>query len=226
MLLHIPEVLTPQELAECRGLLSEARWEDGLATAGGQAALVKRNRQLPESTPEIARLREIVAAALMRNPLFFSAALPNRMLPPYFNRYEGGEHYGNHVDNAIRRAWGSSQNYRADVSTTLFLSAPEEYEGGELVVEDVYGAHEVKLPAGDAVVYPSTSLHRVEPVTAGARVCSFLWTQSMVRDDWKRQMLFDLDQSIQRLRARIGDTEEGVALASHYHNLLRMWAEC
>lgn len=226
MLLHIPEVLTPEELGECRTLLADARWEDGLATAGGQAAQVKRNRQLPENTPTIARLRGIVTAALMRNPLFFSAALPNRILPPCFNRYEGGEHYGNHVDNAIRRAWGSSLNYRADVSTTLFFSAPEEYEGGELIVEDVYGCHEVKLPAGDAIVYPSTSLHRVEPVTAGARVCSFLWTQSMVRDDWKRHMLFDLDQNIQRLRARIGDTEEAVGLASHYHNLLRMWAEC
>lgn len=225
MLLHVPEVLTASELAECRGLLAQAQWEDGLATAGGQAAHVKRNRQLPENAPTLARLREIVTAALMRNPLFFSAALPNRILPPYFNRYEGGEHFGNHVDNAIRHAWGSPLNYRTDVSTTLFFTEPDEYEGGELIVEDTYGTHEAKLPAGDAIVYPSTSLHRVEPVTAGARVCSFLWTQSMVRDDWKRHMLFDLDMNIQKLRAQVGDTAEAVALTSHYHNLLRMWAE-
>lgn len=225
MLLHVPEVLTREELTECRALLTSAQWEDGLATAGSQAAQVKRNRQLPENTPTIARLREIVTGALMRNPLFFSAALPNRILPPYFNRYEGGEHFGNHVDNAIRRAWGSPLNYRADVSTTLFFSAPEEYEGGELIVEDTYGTHEAKLPAGDAIVYPSTSLHRVEPVTGGVRICAFLWTQSMVRDDWKRHMLFDLDLNIQRLRAQLGETAETVALTSHYHNLLRCWAE-
>lgn len=225
MMLHVPEVLTPAELAECRQLLASAQWQDGLATAGTQAACVKRNRQLPENTPTIARLREIVTAALVRNPLFFSAALPNRILPPYFNRYEGGEHYGNHVDNAIRRAWGSPLNYRTDVSTTLFFTDPDDYEGGELIVEDAYGTHEARLPAGDAIVYPSTTLHHVEPVTAGARVCSFLWTQSMVRDDWKRHMLFDLDTNIQLLRANLGDTAETVALTSHYHNLLRLWAE-
>jgi len=225
MLLHIPQVLNADELKECRTLLAEAKWEDGLTTAGSQAALVKKNQQLPENTPTLARLREIVTSALMRNPLFFSAALPNRILPPYFNRYEGGEHFGNHVDNAIRRAWNSPLNYRSDVSTTLFFSDPDEYTGGELVVDDTYGVHEAKLPAGDAIVYPSTSLHRVEPVTAGARVCSFLWTQSMVRDDWKRNMMFDLDCTIQKLRARVGDNEEVVALTSHYHNLLRMWAE-
>lgn len=225
MLLHIPEVLTPAELAECRRLLQMARWEDGLCTAGGQAAHVKRNRQLGEDAPQLAELRRIVTTALLRNPLFFSAALPNRILPPYFNRYEGGEHFGNHVDNAIRRAHGSTLNYRTDVSTTLFFTDPTEYEGGELIVEDTYGTHEAKLPAGDAIVYPSTSLHRVAPVTRGARVCSFLWTQSMVRDDWRRHMLFDLDMNIQKLRAQIGDNTETVALTSHYHNLLRMWAE-
>ncbi|NMG67115.1 Fe2+-dependent dioxygenase [Azoarcus indigens] len=225
MMLHVPEVLTRDELAECRQLLFAADWENGLVTAGAQAAQVKRNRQLPENTATLRRLREIVTAALMRNPLFFSAALPNRILPPYFNRYEGGEEFGNHVDNAIRRPWGSEINIRSDVSTTLFFTDPDEYEGGDLIVEDSYGTHSAKLPAGDAIVYPSTSLHRVEPVTAGARVCSFLWTQSMVRDDWKRNMMFDLDCTIQKLRARVGDNEEVVALTSHYHNLLRMWAE-
>ncbi len=226
MLLHVPEVLAPAELAECRKLLAAAAWADGRGTAGGQAALVKHNHQLPEQAPQLSRLREIVTAALMRNPLFFSAALPNRILPPFFNRYEGGERYGTHVDNAIRRAPGSERNYRADVSSTLFLSAPADYEGGELVVEDAYGIHEVKLSAGDAIIYPSTSLHRVEPVTRGARMSAFLWIQSMVRDDWRRQMLFDLDMNIQKLRASIGDTDETVGLAGHYHNLLRMWAEC
>jgi PKHD-type hydroxylase len=225
MMLHVPEVLRGEELAECRALLSAAEWEDGLATAGSQAALVKRNRQLPENAPALARLREVVTAALMRHPLFLSAALPQRILPPFFNRYEGGETFGDHVDNAIRRPWGSEANLRTDVSTTLFFTGPEEYEGGDLVVEDTYGAHTARLPAGDAIVYPSTSLHRVEPVTSGARVCAFLWTQSMIRDDGKRALLFDLDGRIQKLRARLGEVEEVVGLASHYHNLLRMWAE-
>jgi PKHD-type hydroxylase len=225
MMLHVPEVLTAGELAECRELLFAAEWEDGLVTAGSQAARVKRNRQLPENTPTLRRLREIVTAALMRNPIFFSAALPHRILPPFFNRYEGGETFGEHVDNAIRRPWKSDVNIRTDVSTTLFFTGPEEYEGGDLVVEDTYGAHIARLPAGDAIVYPSTSLHRVEPVTAGARVCSFLWTQSMIRDDWKRNLMFDLDCRIQRLRAQLGETEDVVGLTSHYHNLLRMWAE-
>lgn len=224
MLLHVPQVLTPDELAECRTLLEQAAWQDGLATAGEQAAQVKRNRQLAENTPLIQHLRGIVTHALLRHPLFFSAALPNRILPPYFNRYEGGEHFGNHVDNAIRRAWGSSQHYRTDVSTTLFFSSPDEYDGGELVVEDTYGTHEAKLPAGDAIVYPATSVHRVNPVTRGVRICSFLWTQSMVRDDWQRHMLFELDMSIQRLRQQTGETDEAIAFTNHYHNLLRMWA--
>lgn len=225
MMLHVPEVLTPGELDECRQLLATADWADGLATAGAQAAQVKRNRQLPEHAPALGRLRSIVTAALMRNPLFVSAALPRQLLPPFFNRYEGGEHFGNHVDNAIRQAPGSGQIVRTDVSATLFFTAPDEYTGGDLVVEDTYGTHRVRLPAGDMILYPSTSLHRVEPVTAGVRVCSFLWTQSMVRDDWKRNLLFDLDMNIQRLRAQLGETPETVALTSHYHNLLRLWAE-
>lgn len=225
MMLHVPAVLTAPELAECRALLDAAQWEDGLATAGGQAAHVKRNRQLPEHAPALGRLRDLVTAALLRNPLFFSAALPHRILPPYFNRYENGDHFGSHVDNALRRTAGAGHFLRTDVSSTLFFTDPDDYEGGELVVEDTYGTHRVKLPAGDLIVYPATSLHRVEPVTRGTRVCSFLWTQSMVRDDWKRHMLFDLDLNIQRLRAQLGETTETVALTSHYHNLLRCWAE-
>ncbi|THF67400.1 Fe2+-dependent dioxygenase [Pseudothauera nasutitermitis] len=225
MMLHIPGLLTPEELAECRALLAAAQWEDGLTTAGGQAALVKRNRQLAENTPTIARLREIVTEALLRNPLFFSAALPKCILPPFFNRYEDGGHYGNHIDNAIRYAHGSRMPVRTDVSTTVLFSDPDEYEGGDLVIEDTYGTHEAKLPAGDAIVYASTSLHRVEPVTKGARLASFLWTQSMVRDDWKRHMLFELDMNIQKLRAQVGETAETVALVGHYHKLLQLWAE-
>ncbi|MCE1242776.1 Fe2+-dependent dioxygenase [Oryzomicrobium sp.] len=225
MMLHVPEVLSREQVAECRQILAAAEWIDGKATTGVQSAQAKRNLQLPEGSPALARLREIVTGALMANPLFFSAALPQRILPPYFNRYEGGGHFGNHVDNAIRYAHGSALGLRTDVSTTLFFSDPDEYEGGELIVEDTYGSHVARLPAGDAIVYPSTSLHRVEPVTRGARVCSFLWTQSMVRDDWRRTMLFDLDVTIQKLRQQVGDNPEVIALTSHYHNLLRQWAE-
>ena len=225
MMLHIPEVLDRAALAECRRLLAEAAWQDGLATAGSQSAQVKQNLQLPENTPTIARLREIVTTALMKHPLFFSAALPRRILPPYFNRYEGGGHYGNHIDNAIRYAHGSREPVRTDVSTTIFFSDPDEYEGGDLVVEDSYGTHEAKLPAGDAIVYPSTSLHRVEPVTKGVRLASFMWTQSLVRDDWRRSMLFELDMNIQKLSTQLGQTPETVGLTGHYHKLLQLWAE-
>lgn len=225
MMLHIPAVISREQVAECRRLLDHARWVDGLATSGEQAALCKHNLQLEEDSALARQLGGIVLAALGRNALFVSAALPARILPPYFNRYEGGGQFGNHVDNAIRIDPGNGQRLRTDVSTTLFLCDPEEYDGGELVVEDSYGTHQVKLPAGDMIVYPSTSLHRVEPVTRGARVCAFFWTQSMVRDDWKRQMLFDLDMNIQKLRLQVGDSTETVALTSHYHNLLRLWAE-
>lgn len=225
MMLHVPEVLSREQVAECRRILDNAEWGDGKATTGVQSAQAKRNWQLPEGSPALEHLREIVTSALMANPLFFSAALPQRILPPYFNRYEGGGYFGNHVDNAIRYAHGSPLGLRTDVSTTLFFSDPDEYEGGELIVEDTYGSHVARLPAGDAIVYPSTSLHRVEPVTKGARICSFLWTQSMVRDDWRRTMLFDLDVTIQKLRQQVGDTPEVIALTSHYHNLLRQWAE-
>lgn len=225
MMLHIPEVLSQEQLAHCRALLQQAEWENGLATAGVQAAGSKDNRQIPEHSPVLAQLRSIIVQALTHHPQFFSAALPHRILPPFINRYEGGGHYGNHVDNAIRYAHGGGLGLRTDVSTTLFFSDPDEYEGGELVVEDTYGVHEAKLPAGDAIVYPSTSLHRVEPVTRGARLCSFLWTQSMVRSDWQRTQLYELDNTIQKLRLQVGDSQEVLALTAHYHNLLRLWAE-
>ena len=225
MMLHVPEVLSREQVAECRRILASAEWVDGQATAGIQASQSKRNLQLPENSPVIEALREVVTDALTRHPLFFSAALPHRILPPYFNLYQGGGQYGNHVDNAIRRARGQGPALRTDVSTTLFLYDPDEYEGGELVVEDAYGEHQARLPAGDAIVYPSTSLHRVEPVTRGSRVCAFLWTQSMIRDDWRRTMMFDLDLTIQRLREQVGDSTEVLSLTSHYHNLLRQWAE-
>ncbi len=225
MLLHVPNVLTREQVVECRRLMAEAEWVDGATTAGVQAVQSKRNRQLPEGTPLIEYLREMMVTGLMKNPLFFSAALPKTILPPYFNSYQDGGYYGNHIDNAIRYAHGSSQAIRTDVSTTVFLSDPDEYEGGELIAEDSYGCHEVKLAAGDAIVYPSTSLHRVEPVTKGVRIASFLWTQSLVRDAWRRAMLFDLDMNILKLRGQLGDTPEVVALTGHYHKLLQQWAE-
>jgi PKHD-type hydroxylase len=208
-----------------RQQLHDANWIDGRATVGDQGVQVKNNQQLEENSPLANELGKIVLDALARNPLFFSAALPLRTCPPMFNRYAGGGTYGNHVDGSMRRMYPSSQWLRTDVSSTLFLTDPDEYEGGELVVEDSYGTHEVKLPAGDLIVYPSTSIHRVEPVTRGARVCSFFWTQSMVRDDGRRSMLFDLDRNIQALRARLGDCAELVGITSHYHNLLRQWSE-
>lgn len=225
MMLHIPGVLTREQVAEMRRALDAEAWMDGLDTAGAQAIQSKRNLQLPAESPLSQRLGQIVADALSRQALFVAAALPHRILPPMFNRYESGGHYGNHVDSAVHRNPFTGERVRTDVSTTLFLSDPDEYNGGELIVEDAYGAHEVKLPAGDAIVYPSTSLHRVEPVTRGARVASFLWTQSMVKDDWRRNMLFDLDMAIMNLRRQVGDTTEIVSLTSHYHNLLRQWAE-
>ncbi|MGV3654743.1 MAG: Fe2+-dependent dioxygenase [Noviherbaspirillum sp.] len=225
MMVHIPQVLSPEQAAEMRHLLDGAAWEDGGATAGAQASRIKRNRQLPAASPLSQRLGQAVADALNRHPLFVSAVLPRRILPPLFNRYEDVGHYGSHVDGAIQREPLRGEAVRTDVSVTLFLSDPDQYDGGELVVEDTYGAHEVKLPAGDAIVYPSTSLHRVEPVTRGARVASFLWAQSMIRDDGRRNMLFDLDMTIMKLRGQLGDTPEMVALAAHYHNLLRQWAE-
>jgi PKHD-type hydroxylase len=225
MMLHIPEVLSRDQVAHIRRRLDEADWVDGRATVGTQGAKVKQNRQLPETSPVAKELGQIVLDALAANPLFFSAALPLLTCPPLFNSYAGGEHYGNHIDGAMRRIPATGQWLRTDVSSTLFLCDPEEYDGGELIVEDAYGVHEVKLPAGDLILYPSTSVHRVEPVTRGARVCSFFWTQSMVRDDGRRALLLELDRNIQSLRARLGDCDEIVGLTGHYHNLLRQWSE-
>jgi PKHD-type hydroxylase len=225
MMLHVPEVLNAQQVREMRERLEATEWVDGRTTVGDQGARVKRNRQLPEQSPVGRELGRAILGALSRNALFFSAALPLRFVPPLFNRYEGGEHYGLHVDGAVRALPGSGEQLRTDLSCTLFLCAPEEYDGGELEVVDTYGTHEVKLPAGDLILYPSSSLHRVHPVSRGARVCSFFWLQSMVRDDRQRAMLFELDQVIQKLRGRIGETEESVALTGQYHNLLRMWSE-
>jgi PKHD-type hydroxylase len=225
MMLHIPQVLTREQVAAIRRRLDQTDWVDGRATVGPQGAQVKQNRQLPEHSPVGLELGKIVLDALAANPLFFAAALPLRTTPPLFNSYAGGEHYGLHVDGSVRKVAGNPVPLRTDVSSTLFLCDPEDYDGGELLVVDTYGTHEVKLPAGDLIVYPSTSLHKVEPVTRGTRVCSFFWTQSMLRDDWQRGMLFELDQNIQKLRARHGDCEEVVGLTAHYHNLLRQWAE-
>lgn len=225
MMLHIPGVLSREQVAAMRRRLDASNWVDGRSTVGAQGAQVKQNRQLAESSPLAQELGAEVLAALAASPMFFSAALPLRTCPPLFNCYAGGEHYGDHVDGAMRRVATSGQWLRTDVSSTLFLSDPEEYDGGELTVVDAYGEHEVKLPAGDLIVYPSTSIHRVAPVTRGARICSFFWTQSMVRDDMRRCMLLELDQNIQSLRARLGDCTELVSLTGHYHNLLRQWSE-
>lgn len=232
MMLHIAGVLTREQVGAMRARLEQSAWIDGRATVGAQGAQVKQNRQLPETAPLARELGQIVLAALANSPLFFAAALPLRTIPPLFNSYAGGEHYGAHVDGALRRmpghpgnGHGDGQWVRTDVSSTLFLSEPDEYDGGELIVTDAYGEHEVKLPAGDLILYPSTSIHRVEPVTRGERVCSFFWTQSMVRDDMRRGMLLELDQTIQSLRARLGDCAELVGLTGHYHNLLRQWSE-
>lgn len=225
MILTIPNVLSPAALAEARDALESAPWEDGAGTAGHQASLVKRNRQLPSGDPVAVRLGAAIVRALGNHPLFVSAALPLHVLPPMFNRYEGGGEYGTHVDGAIRRMPGLDRTIRTDVSCTLFFADPEEYDGGELVIEDTYGAHSVKLPAGHAVIYPSTSLHRVNPVTRGRRIASFMWIQSLVRDDQRRAMLFDLDCAIRDLGMERAGDAPAVTLTGIYHNLLRQWAE-
>lgn len=225
MIVRIPKLLTAEQVNECRRALDEAEWIDGKATVGEQGALVKNNRQLAEGSPVARRLGEMILTALTRNQLFFSATLPLRTVPPLFNRYEGGEHYGMHIDGAVRAVPGTSFFVRTDLSSTLFLSEPAEYEGGELVILDTYGRQEVKLAAGDLIVYRSGSLHRVNPVTRGQRTCSFFWTQSMVPDDRHRELLFQLDTTIQQLRQRFGESDQTVALTGHYHNLLRMWTQ-
>lgn len=226
MLLRVPEVLTAEQVKLCRQALDQAEWTDGNATSGYQSALAKRNDQVPEDSPVARRLGDLILDALAGSKLFMAAALPNRIFPPLFNRYAGGQTFGTHVDNAIRPVRGTPHRIRTDLSVTLFLSAPDEYDGGELTVEDTYGVHRVKLPAGDLILYPSTSLHHVTPVTRGARICSFFWLQSMVRDDGERSILFDLDMTVQRLGLEKGHGDPAVIqLTGIYHNLLRRWAE-
>ncbi len=228
MLLHIPGVLAPQEVAAMRQALDQADWTDGRETVGIQGAQVKRNQQLPDASPLRGQLGQQVLAALDRNPLYFAAALPLRVVPPRFNRYQGGGEYGFHIDGSVmltRMPEGHSQPIRSDVSCTLFLCEPDEYDGGELIISDTYGEHEVKLPAGDLVLYPSSSLHKVQPVTRGARLASFFWVQSMIRDDACRRLLFEMDTSLETLRATGADNATLVRLTGVYHNLLRRWAE-
>jgi len=226
MLVHIPNVLTADELREVRSIIEAEAWVDGKATAGDQAATAKFNLQITEGSPAGMKAGDIILKALGRNPTFNSAALPFRVLPPLFNRYDAGMKFDSHVDGAIRMIPHTGIRMRADVSSTLFLTDPSDYDGGELVIDDSYGSHSVKLPAGDMVVYPATSLHNVTPITRGSRWSSFFWTQSMVKDDGKRTMLYDLDLAIIEVRRRLGDHESAsVALVSHYHNLLRRWAE-
>jgi PKHD-type hydroxylase len=225
MLLNIPEVLTAAQLAEFRKALGEAAWEDGRATAGYQSAKVKNNRQLPERHPTAQRLGDLILSTLERNPLFMSGALPLKVVPPLFNRYENSQGYGNHVDGAIRPVAGTPHRVRTDLSATLFLTAPEDYDGGELTIEDTFGTQRVKLPAGHMILYPGSSLHRVEPVTRGVRIAAFFWIQSMVRHDGQRRILFELDTTIQQLAATVADQAPVVKLTNIYHNLLRQWAD-
>lgn len=225
MLLTIPKVLGPEQLARMRELLAAAPWVDGRATAGSHGVKVKDNLQLPEDSAAARQLGDIILAVLERHPLFISATLPARVYPPMFNRYSGGQNFGDHIDNAVRLLPGTGIKIRTDVSATLFLAEPDEYDGGELLIEDTYGTHSVKLPAGDMVLYPASSLHRVMPVTRGTRFASFFWIQSMIRDDAQRTLLFDLDNSIQRISRDMPNHPSAVSLAGVYHNLLRMWAE-
>ena len=225
MLLAIPDVLTPAQIARARFVLDAAPWVDGRVTAGHQSARVKDNRQLPEESAAAREIGAMILDALGRNPLFVSAALPLRVFPPLFNRYEGGQAFGTHVDNAVRQIAGTPVRIRTDLSATLFLVGPDEYEGGELMIEDTYGLHSVKLPAGQLILYPATSLHRVKPVTAGARVAAFFWIQSMVRDDSARAMLFDLDAAIQSVSRDAPGHPSAVQLTGVYHNLVRRWAD-
>ncbi|MDQ0509560.1 Fe2+-dependent dioxygenase [Ancylobacter amanitiformis] len=226
MLIQIPNILTPEEVAHCRRVLEASPWVDGRVTAGQQAAKAKFNLQIPVESREANELGDLVLRALGRNPLFNAAALPLRVLPPMFNRYDVGMKFGAHVDGSIRTIAQTGQRLRADVSTTIFLTEPEEYEGGELVIEDAFGAHEVKLPAGHAVVYPASSLHSVNEITRGSRWGSFFWSQSMIKEDHKRAMLYDLDMAIMATRAKLLDEDPSVlSLANVYHNLLRHWAE-
>ncbi|MBI1204369.1 MAG: Fe2+-dependent dioxygenase [Rhodopseudomonas sp.] len=223
MMIHIPNVLDADQVARCRAVMERAAWVDGRVTAGHQSAQVKFNLQLPEAAAEARELGDMVLDALARNNLFMSAVLPKQVFPPLFNRYDAGMTFGAHVDNAIRA--GNGARIRTDVSSTLFISGPDDYDGGELVVQDTYGEHTVKLPAGDMIVYPATSLHNVTPITRGSRIASFFWTQSMIRDESKRSLLFDMDMAIVKLNRDHPEHESVVEMTAVYHNLLRQWAE-
>ncbi|HEY3950007.1 Fe2+-dependent dioxygenase [Phenylobacterium sp.] len=228
MLIQIEGVLTPDQLAQCRQALQGQDWVDGRVTAGEQSARAKHNLQVPEDAPAARELGDLILTALGRNPRFVSAALPLRVFPPLFNRYDQGMAFGTHVDNAIRfaKTSGGPVRFRTDVSATLFLTDPADYDGGELIVEDAYGEHAVKLPAGDMILYPATSLHRVAPITRGSRWAAFFWAQSMVRADAQRSLLFDLDNAIQDLSVKVGQDDPAVvSLTGTYNNLLRMWSE-
>lgn len=229
MLLHVPEVLSKDEVADFREKLDAATWTDGKETVGAQGARVKRNLQVRDASPLREELGQRVLRALTASPLYFAAVLPLRTLPPRFNRYEAGGSYGFHVDGAVMAlppVAGQAQSHiRSDIAGTLFLSEPDDYDGGELVISDTYGEHEVKLPAGDLIVYPASSLHTVQPVTRGTRLASFFWVQSMVRDDARRRLLFDMDTAIQTLTDTGADAKAVLTLTSSYHNLLRLWAE-
>jgi PKHD-type hydroxylase len=208
-----------------QSLLAQAAWVDGKVTAGSQSAQVKRNMQLAETGADAEAARQLVLTALGRNALFFSAALPKKIYPPLFNQYRPGMDFGSHVDNAVRTHASSGMHVRTDISCTLFVADPDSYDGGELVVEDTYGQQMVKLPAGDMLLYPGTSLHHVRPVTRGVRLASFFWVQSMIRDDTQRTLLFDMDAAIVTLRQQLGDTAPVIRLTGNYHNLIRMWAD-
>jgi PKHD-type hydroxylase len=225
MLLRIPQLLNPEQLVRCKKLMATDDWIDGRITAGTQSANVKRNQQLPEDSPAARDAQQIILQALSDNGMFLSAALPKRVFPPLFNRYANGMDFGNHIDNAIRTHVASGQHIRTDMSMTVFLADPHEYEGGELVIEDTFGSQSIKLAAGDAILYPSSSVHRVTPITRGARVASFFWIESRVREAERRRLLFEMDQAIVQIRAKEGESETAVKLTGCYHNLLRMWAE-
>ena len=225
MLLTIPAVLNSAQVAEARAILEAAEWIDGKATAGHQGARVKDNMQLPPESSAARQVGGMIAKALGANPLFMSAALPLHILPPMFNRYSGGQTFGTHVDGSIRQIPGTGHRIRTDLSCTLFFAGPEEYDGGELIIEDTYGSKSVKLPAGHMILYPSTSLHQVTPVIRGTRLCSFFWLQSMIRDNGQRSLLFDMDVAIQRLGAENATHPSVISLTGVYHNLLRQWAE-
>lgn len=226
MMLQIPGVLGKDEVARLRGLIDAADWVDGNVTSGFQSGLAKKNRQLPEESPAAREAGAAIVAALQKHPLFVAAALPARIFPPLFNRYGEGQTFGDHIDNSIRATRDGSLRIRTDLSITVFLTEPDDYDGGELTVDDTYGVHQVKLEAGDAILYPASSLHRVEPITRGERVSSFFWIQSLVRDDARRALLFDMDMAIQSAAQGLGQGAAPiVSLTGAYHNLLRMWAE-